>query len=500
MSTNPHAIPATWAWARLPEVAENLDHRRVPVNANERSRRLGHVPYYGATGRVGWIDDFLFDEPLVLLGEDGAPFLDPGKPKAYFIEGKSWVNNHAHVLRAMEGGIEVRYLMHVLNNLDYHDAVTGTTRLKLTQAAMNRLAIPLAPLAEQVRIVAVIEKHFTRLDAAVASLQRARANLKRYRASVLKAACEGRLVPTEADLARKEGRGYEPASVLLERILKERRDCWETQERRRGKYKEPQPPDTSNLRPPPEGWMWATLSQIAELQGGITKGQRRGPDEVLRTVPYLRVANVQRGYLDLAEMKTIEATDSEFEQLRLIPGDVLFTEGGDRDKLGRGWIWGGEVPNCIHQNHVFRARSYLPDIEPKLVSWWGNSFGQRFFFRSGKQTTNLASINLTLLSRFPVPLPPSIEQQRIVAEVERHMSVIQAAENVVEANVKRAERLRQAILQRAFQGKLVPQDPSDEPASVLLDRIRAERMQAEAGGPARRRKGGRRSRTQEVSV
>ena len=116
--------------------------------------------------------------------------------------------------------------------------------------------------------MAEIEKQFTRLDASVAALKRVQANLKRYRASLLKAACEGKLVPTEAELAQSEGRDYEPADRLLERILSERRARWDSQEKRRGKYKEPVAPDTSDLPELPEGWVWATLDQMAwSLQG-----------------------------------------------------------------------------------------------------------------------------------------------------------------------------------------------------------------------------------------
>ena len=182
--------------------------------------------------------------------------------------------------------------------------------------------------------------------------------------------------------------------------------------------------------------------------------------------------------IDLSEMKTIEVTRDIVNQLKLLPGDILFTEGGDRDKLGRGWVWGGEIEECIHQNHVFRSRLLLNEVRPEFISWWGNSFGQQFFERSGKQTTNLASINLSVLSSFPVPVPPATEQHRIVAEVERRLSVVQQAEATVEASLKRAGRLRQSILKRAFSGKLVPQDPTDEPASALLERIRAERAAA----------------------
>ena len=383
-----------------------------------------------------------------------------------------------------QGDIPPKYVLYSLRSTveELRGKATGTTFDAIRGDSLRSHCIPLPPLAEQHRIVAEIERHFTRLDASVAALRRAQANLKRYRASVLKDACQGRLVPAEAELARSGGRDYEPAGVLLERILAQRRARWESQEKRRGRYKEPSAPDTSALPQLPEGWAWATLSQISELKGGVTKGQRYRDGEELREIPYLRVANVQRGYLDLQKLSTIETTQKVIDQLRLIPGDVLFTEGGDRDKLGRGWVWKGELDECIHQNHVFRARLLTHSVIPEMVSWWGNSFGQEFFAKVGKQTTNLASINLNVLSQFPIPLPPLAEQRRIVAEVERRLSVVQQAEATVEASLARAERLRQSILKQAFSGRLVPQDPDDEPASALLERIRAEREAARAAG------------------
>ncbi len=166
-------------------------------------------------------------------------------------------------------------------------------------------------------------------------------------------------------------------------------------------------------------------------------------------------------------------------------GDVLFTEGGDRDKLGRGWVWNEEIPECIHQNHVFRARLIDGSAEPKLVSYHGNSFGQEWFTKNGKQTTNLASINKGILSRFPIPVPPAQEQAQIVAEVERRLSIVDRIEAQVNANLKRAARLRQGILKRAFEGRLVPQDPTDEPADKLLERIRQQRHTPKAATKSR---------------
>ena len=395
-----------------------------------------------------------------------------------------------------KAGLDKKYLHYFLSSPSYWEQIAqesaGIALQNVNAKKLSGITIPLPPLAEQRRIVDAIETQFARLDASVAALRRAQANLRRYRASVLRDACEGRLVPAEAELAllslpKDEGREYEPAAVLLERVLAERRARWESPEKRRGKYKEPSAPDASALPPLPEGWAWATLSQISELKGGVTKGQRYRDGEELREIPYLRVANVQLGYLDLQKLSTIETTQNIIDQLRLIPGDVLFTEGGDRDKLGRGWVWQGEVEECIHQNHVFRARLFTDDVIPEMVSWWGNSFGRDFFAKYGKQTTNLASINLGVLSDFPIPLPPLAEQGRIVAEVERRLSVVQQAEATVAASLSRAERLRQSILKQAFSGRLVPQDPGDEPASALLERIRAEREGEAAAARAAKR-------------
>lgn len=247
---------------------------------------------------------------------------------------------------------------------------TGTTVQSLEVPVFLRFQIPVAPLSEQHEIVAEIEKQFTRLEAGVAGLRRVQANLKRYRAAVLKAACEGKLVPTEAELAKERAKekvaaasrrwssaqeqsrdgsatledpGYETGAQLLERILVERREKWSG----KGKYKEPAEPETTNLPELPEGWAWARLAVIAVLKGGITVDKNR-KSATARRIPYLRVANVQRGYLDLNEIKQIDAPESDIADLRLLPGDILFTEGGDRDKLGRGWIWDGQVAECIH--------------------------------------------------------------------------------------------------------------------------------------------------------
>ncbi len=177
-------------WKRLPlgEVVDILDSMRVPVNAKEREGRPGKVPYYGATCQAGWIDDHIFDEELVLLGEDGAPFFDSAKQKAYIVRGRSWVNNHAHVLRTRDG-MPSAFLKYQLDQVDYRPFVSGTTRAKLPQGPMRQIGLLVPPVEEQQVIVKAIESYFSRLDAATANLERVQRNLERYRASVLKAAC-----------------------------------------------------------------------------------------------------------------------------------------------------------------------------------------------------------------------------------------------------------------------------------------------------------------------
>lgn len=213
-------LPNGWACTTLASCTEILDSQRVPINAKERETRIRGkaeselYPYYGATGQVGWIDDYLFDEELVLLGEDGAPFLDFLKDTAYLIKGKSWVNNHAHVLKAKTEISSNQFLCYYLNTFDYHGYLTGTTRLKLNQSAMRKIPVPLPPLPEQQHILAEIERCFSIANKAETTIAAELKHAERLRQSILKQAFYGKLVPQDPN--------DEPASVLLERIQVEK--------------------------------------------------------------------------------------------------------------------------------------------------------------------------------------------------------------------------------------------------------------------------------------
>jgi len=378
------------------------------------------VPYYGASGQVGWIDKPLFNEPLLLLGEDGVQFFDPAKSKAYVIDGPAWVNNHAHVLRSRQDLVERRFLMYYLNWTDYHGFANGTTRLKLTKSAMTSMPIPLPSLGEQRRIVETLEDHLSRLDAGDGDFVTALERLASLREGTVRAELTGRRGHPGRGIAELEGVGV----------------------------------DDGSLPAMPAGWHWMRLHQLADVVGGVTKDAKRQSEPASVEVPYLRVANVQRGRLDLSAVTTIRVPQATFDKLRLQHGDVLLNEGGDRDKLGRGWVWEGQVEPCIHQNHVFRARIRDSQLDPYLLSWAANSFGGGWCERNGRQSVNLASISLSKIKMMPVPVPPREDQQAVAARIRAVIEGSLRLERDVVVARERGTLLRRALLATAFAGKL----------------------------------------------
>lgn len=266
-------------------------------------------------------------------------------------------------------------------------------RYWIQQYSKIRVSVP--PLPEQERIVSRIEELFSQLDAGVETLKKTKAQLAVYRQAAI----------TEAFSVEN---------------------------------------NTPNV----------CLSDIAQIIGGITKGKDLSGTETIE-LPYLRVANVQNGYLDLSEIKTIKLRVDEKERYLLKPGDVLYTEGGDRDKLGRGTVWRGEIKDCVHQNHIFKARVDQSKAIPVYVALWSMSTPARnYFYQKGKQSVNLASINKTVLSALTLPLPTLEKQREIINHIESRLSVCDSIEQTVDAALHQAEAMRQSILKDAFEGKL----------------------------------------------
>lgn len=193
------------------------------------------------------------------------------------------------------------------------------------------------------------------------------------------------------------------------------------------------------------------LQDVAEIVSGITKGRKVPVGVSLRTVPYLAVANVQDMRLNLSNVKTIDASEGEIERYRLQKNDLLLTEGGDPDKLGRGTLWCEEVPEAIHQNHIFRVRLLDSNVNPVFLNWYvGSSFGKAYFLRSAKQTTGIASINSTQLKNFPLRLPSMREQEDFAAKIAK----VKENRARCEAHLRVLEDFFDSLQVRAFRGEL----------------------------------------------
>ena len=337
----------------------------------------------------------------------------------------------------------------------------------ISQPQVGRFPVPLPPLPEQRRIVTEIEKQFTRLEAGVAALRRVQANLKRYRAAVLKAACEGRLVPTETELfkvaaasrrspAGKQSRDgsatFETGEALLARILTERRQNWQGH----GQYKEPAATDTTGLPKLPEGWVWASAEQICST---VASGSTPSADQLFQRdgeIPFIKVYNLTfGGPLDFSVKPTFISRiihEGRLGRSKAFPGDVLTNIVGP--PLGKVSIVPDRFPewNINQAIVVFRPTEAISN---RLLAFWLRSEGVLARLdRTAKATAGQFNIQVTTCRKLALPVPPLSEQTRVVAEVERRLSVVEELDAVVSANLQRAIRLRQSILQKAFTGQL----------------------------------------------
>ncbi len=445
----PFRLPTGWVWTRFGDATVNRDGERVPVSSSDREQRAKVYDYYGASGVIDKIDGYLFDKTLLLIGEDGANLLNRSTPIAFLAHGKYWVNNHAHVIDTTDPGL-MRYLELFINAISLEPYVTGTAQPKMNQAKLNSIVIALPPQAEQARIVARVDELMHLCDALEArgrleAEQHARllstllgtltnsstpeelgANWQRVAAhfdllldrpeavdaleqTILQLAVRGLLVPQDPS--------DEPAAVLIERIRAARAAQLADASRRKARAELPEVNEDEWPFEPPAGWAWTRFGEVTHVSGGVTLG-RKGAIASPLLLPYLRVANVQRWKLVLDSMKDIVIDESELPRYRLAEGDLLITEGGDWDKVGRTAIWRSELPACLHQNHVFKARGYTTSWNPGWAELYLNlDVARAYFAASAKQTTNLASINMTELRHCVFPLPPLNEQTRIVARV-----------------------------------------------------------------------------------
>ncbi len=329
-----------------------------------------------------------------------------------------------------------RYLFYFMQTVDLYEYSRATTVPSIRKSDVEEILFPLPLLPEQDRIVDRIESLFTQLDAGVTGLKRVQVALKRYKASVLKAACEGRLVPQDPS--------DEPAEEFL---------------RMHGKS----PFASDDIPILPEGWTWALMGDIADHLLGkmLDKEKNRGE---LR--PYIRNINVRWFEFDLSDIQYMRVMDNELSNISVRKNDLVVCEGGEP---GRAAVWSRDE-GMIIQKALHRVRpidGILPNYLALCLATDANTGRLQKYFTG----STIKHFTGESLHSYIIPLPPQKEQIRIVTEVDRRLSVVQELEQSVSANMKRAERLRQSILKRAFEGRLVEQDANDDLASVPLDQI-----------------------------
>nr|WP_145552390.1 restriction endonuclease [Variovorax boronicumulans] len=397
---------------------------------------------------------------------------------------KPWV---LHLLRSHAGRQQIEAL----------SSGNQESMRNIGQEKIQQIQVPVPPASERVRVMAQLEELLSDLDAGVAELKAAQRKLAQYRQSLLKAAVEGAL--TAAWRAARAGSGAvtETGGQLLARILQERRARWEARQRERfaaqgkalpkdwqKKYPEPMAPDTAGLPELPHGWVWASVDQLCEIQGGLQKQPSRAP--VLNKFPFLRVANVLRGQLLLHDLHEIELFGDEAKRLVLERNDLLIVEGnGSRTEIGRCARWDGSVPNAVHQNHLIRARCVVVD-SAFLEAWLNSPLAMSWIAELAATTSGLYTLSVSKIAKVPVPLPPLDEQLAAVKVMGPLFLDVDRQEGSVSFGLRQSAAQRQNILRAAFSGQLVPQDPADEPASALLARIRAARSPSSATTRPRR--------------
>lgn len=412
-----------WPIVALEEAAEIYDNERKPVNSKERAKRLEGkkreklYPYYGATGQVGYIDEYIIDGEYVLLGEDGAPFLDAFASKAYLISGKGWVNNHAHILKSK---INSKFLCYYLNAFSYKGFVSGTTRLKLTQASMKKIPIPCPLPVEQKRIVNRIEELFSNLNKAVETLQTTKARLSVYRQAVLKEAFEGKWHYLNR---------HKPETDL--------------------KFHSIKPLESDKLEVIPHEWKYVYLSELGELSRGKSKHRPRNDEKLFENgkYPFFQTGDVKAARENLVTCSKIYG-EFGLKQSKLWPsGTLCITIAAN---IAETCFLG--VDGCFPDSIVgFTANDNI--VNKEYI---------RFFIEASKKrlwafapATAQKNINLTTLENLIVPYCTLDEQEYIVGEIKARLSVCDSIEQTVDTALQQAEAMRQSILKQAFEGRLM---------------------------------------------
>lgn len=449
-------LPDGWKWLTISKVAD-INGRDASIRNLSDDLTVTFVPMSAVDGEKGIIAKpesrtlkevrkgyTPFSNGDVIFAKI-TPCMENGKAAIAngLKNGLGFGSTEFHVLQPREL-VTAKWIYHFIRQEKFRQdakaSFTGTAgQLRVSKNFLIEYPIPIPPLSEQERIVAKIEELFTQLEAGTAALRRIQAGLKRYKASVLKAACEGRLVAQDPS--------DEPAEVLLREIGKT-------------------PLSSEDLSPLPQGWCWVKWEHLVSIsQNGF--GKRKSEIGIPTIV--LRLADIVGNKISYKNVRKIRTTEEEIRKFQLAANDLICIRvNGSLENVGRMVIFQNFPEQITFCDHFIRFRLIEPEISLFYSMYFNSDRARKFIEQNRVSSAGQNTISQGVLSNFVVPLPPRAEQQRILTEVEQRLSIIQELEQVVSANLKRAVRLRQSILKRAFAGRLVEQNPGDEPVEVLL--------------------------------
>ena len=498
-------LPATWEWSVIGDLGDVVSggtpSTKVPeywggdVTWFAPSDLTGYKPKHIARGAKTLTEQGLARSSAKLIAAGSVMFSSRAPVGYVAINSAPAATNQGFKSIVPHPELLNEYLYHYLKAAKHiaEERASGTTFKELSGSAFSALPVPLAPANEQRRIVDRIEALFDQIDKGVESLHNAKRAIKFYRQSLLKSAFEGRLT---ADWRETNSDKLESRDALMARIREERerrytvaledweRDvaAWKKREETSRKPTKPKRPTDFPVGAPtfpldygrvPSQWKWLHLTNLGEVAGGLTKNQAR--NALPLKAKYLRVANVFFNRLQLEEIKEIGVTEEELRKTCLAAGDLLFVEGnGSIEQIGRVAIWNGSVPDMTHQNHLIRFSSNGL-LSPRFTLYFMMSpVGRKRITAQASSTSGLHTLSISKVKGLSVPLCSPAEQAEVVRILDARLQATDTLDAEIDVNFARAEALRHSILKKAFSGGLIPQDATDEPASALLARIKAE--------------------------
>lgn len=422
-----------WNYTSFENAVEICDKQRKPINNKERLKRIEGknskdlFPYYGATGQIGFIDDYITDGEYVLLGEDGAPFLNTFAPKSYIISGKTWVNNHAHVLQSKTNN---KFLCYYLNYFNYKGYVSGTTRLKLTQTQMKRIKIPDISIDEQQQIVSRIEELFSELDKGVEILKTIKQQLTVYRQAVLKEAFGGKFT----------------SSWRKKHPLSSPQSDFDSIKRPKESFKDISGDENEISLILPNTWFKVRLGELFEVQVGATPSRR---------IPEYWNGNINWVSSGEVHFNSIFRTNEQITEEGLAhastnvhpAGTVMLAMIGEGKTRGQAAILNNEAAH--NQNTAAILVSQTPCVSKYVYYFLQMNYENTRRVGSGN---NQKALNKERVRALRFPFTSFSEQHQIVEEIESRLSVCESIEQTVDAALAQAEAMRQSILKKAFEG------------------------------------------------